>query len=348
MTNSFPSFLLPITLALLVGGSLLTGCRADAAIATSAPASPPPRILLLEANNMGWADLNCYGSFLVESPNLDELASDGVQFLQAYTGDHEPFPLAELIANGYAARELSGEQSDVTTTDEVLRQLEQLRDQRWAIRVSFGGPALPATARPDLVEYYQDLIDSTHWRPYPTVNYAAKVAEVDEQAGRIVDWLRRHDQLDSTLIVFTSSGGGPGPNGPLRGATGSLHEGGIRIPFIVHYPVATTETRSQDTPVTNDDVRTTILDLLRVPGRTGGRDLLPLLEGEKFPNRYLFWARSDSAAVRYGPYKMILDRATGAATYYNLTQFPDEGGGSKEGPRLGLRAALDEYLSGHD
>lgn len=45
---------------------------------------PLPNILLIVADDLGWADLNCYGNPLVKSPHLDALARSGVQFMQAY------------------------------------------------------------------------------------------------------------------------------------------------------------------------------------------------------------------------------------------------------------------------
>jgi len=44
----------------------------------------PPNIILILADDLGWSDLNCYGSEFHETPNLDSLAVGGVKFLDAY------------------------------------------------------------------------------------------------------------------------------------------------------------------------------------------------------------------------------------------------------------------------
>lgn len=44
----------------------------------------PPNIVLLLADDLGWADLGCYGADLHESPHLDRLASEGVRFTHAF------------------------------------------------------------------------------------------------------------------------------------------------------------------------------------------------------------------------------------------------------------------------
>src|SRR5437773_1239180 len=54
-----------------------------AAEAASA-ASRPPNIIFILADDLGWADLGCYGSTFYETPNLDRLARQGMRFTQAY------------------------------------------------------------------------------------------------------------------------------------------------------------------------------------------------------------------------------------------------------------------------
>ncbi len=44
----------------------------------------PPNIIVILADDLGWADLSCYGSTFYETPNLDKLASSGIRFTQAY------------------------------------------------------------------------------------------------------------------------------------------------------------------------------------------------------------------------------------------------------------------------
>jgi arylsulfatase A-like enzyme len=46
--------------------------------------SAKPNILIIFADDLGWADLSCYGSTFYETPNLDALALRGAKFTQAY------------------------------------------------------------------------------------------------------------------------------------------------------------------------------------------------------------------------------------------------------------------------
>lgn len=47
-------------------------------------ADPPPNILYIMADDMGYADVSCYGRREYTTSNIDRLAAGGVRFLQAY------------------------------------------------------------------------------------------------------------------------------------------------------------------------------------------------------------------------------------------------------------------------
>ena len=43
-----------------------------------------PNIIFVLADDLGWAELGCYGNTFNETPNLDKLAKQGVRFTHAY------------------------------------------------------------------------------------------------------------------------------------------------------------------------------------------------------------------------------------------------------------------------
>ena len=43
-----------------------------------------PNVIFILADDLGWTDLSCYGSRFYETPNLDQLAKEGVRFTNAY------------------------------------------------------------------------------------------------------------------------------------------------------------------------------------------------------------------------------------------------------------------------
>ncbi len=59
-----------------------------------------PNIVLILADDLGWADLACYGSTFYETPNLDKLASNGTRFTQAYASSPVCSPTRASLMTG--------------------------------------------------------------------------------------------------------------------------------------------------------------------------------------------------------------------------------------------------------
>lgn len=46
----------------------------------------PPNVILLVADDLGYAELGCYGQEIIRTPNVDRLAAEGMRFTQFYSG----------------------------------------------------------------------------------------------------------------------------------------------------------------------------------------------------------------------------------------------------------------------
>jgi len=64
----------------VVGGGMVSlampGCMS---ISKRVRIKRPPNILLIVSDDQGYSDLGCYGSTQVKTPNLDQLAAEGVR-----------------------------------------------------------------------------------------------------------------------------------------------------------------------------------------------------------------------------------------------------------------------------
>src|SRR5262245_47418013 len=66
---------------------LIAGAAGTLAFATSRHASAQaakPNIVFILADDMGYADVSCYGRPDLNTPNIDRIAANGLRFLQAY------------------------------------------------------------------------------------------------------------------------------------------------------------------------------------------------------------------------------------------------------------------------
>jgi arylsulfatase A-like enzyme len=93
--------------------------------------------------------------------------------------------------------------------------------------------------------------------------YHRMIQHMDEGIGWLVDALRSADLLDNTLIVFTSDNGGErfSDNWPLVGGKMDLTEGGIRVPWIAHWPAVIAPASVSAQPCMTMDWSATLLAL---------------------------------------------------------------------------------------
>jgi arylsulfatase A-like enzyme len=61
---------------------------------------PKPNIIFIMADDLGYADMGCYGQKLIQTPNLDKLAKEGLRFTQAYAGGPVCTPSRSVLMTG--------------------------------------------------------------------------------------------------------------------------------------------------------------------------------------------------------------------------------------------------------
>jgi len=89
----------------------------------SAGAQSRPNIIYIMADDLGYADLSCYGRKDYQTPHLDKLATQGVKFLNAYAGGPVCTPTRTSFMTGrYPARTPVGlrEPLDWTKKDSLM------------------------------------------------------------------------------------------------------------------------------------------------------------------------------------------------------------------------------------
>lgn len=66
--------------------------------------SPPPNVVMIVADDLGWSDLGCYGADLHETPHLDRFAKSAVRFTDAYSASVCSPTRASLLTGKHYAR----------------------------------------------------------------------------------------------------------------------------------------------------------------------------------------------------------------------------------------------------
>lgn len=157
--------------------------------------------------------------------------------------------------------------------------------------------------------------------PQQQRNHAAMVTRMDRDIGRLVEQLQQLGIDDNTLILFSSDNGphregGNDPDffnssGGLRGIKRSLHEGGIRVPFIARWPGKIAPGSTSDHIGAFWDVLPTLAELAgaKAPANSDGISFLPtLLAREQKAHEALYWEFHEGGTVqgvRMGNWKAV-------------------------------------------
>lgn len=158
--------------------------------------------------------------------------------------------------------------------------------------------------------------------------YATMIQSLDENVGRLLDYLDENGLRKNTLIVFTSDNefnGLQSGTKALRGAKGTVYEGGIRVPALIHWK-GQVAPRKSEKPICGMDYFPTFLELAQVEdckGKLDGESLVPLLKNNTFKDRALFWHVASTyknppcSIIRKGNWKLIQFLNDGSVELYN-------------------------------
>jgi len=80
--SQFATVLLPA-----MAGLLLVAFAGRPCLSADGDAKRPPNIIFILADDLGYAELGCYGQQKIKTPHLDRLAAEGMRFTQNYCGN---------------------------------------------------------------------------------------------------------------------------------------------------------------------------------------------------------------------------------------------------------------------
>lgn len=165
------------------------------------------------------------------------------------------------------------------------------------------------------------------WKRWKPANEGERIEKfkgmtlpVDEGVGQIREFLVKSGLDKNTFVLFFSDNGPsrdfPSGSPALRGAKGSVYEGGHRVPAIAWWPGKIEAGAVSNVPAISIDVMPTLLGIAQVtPPQErplDGVDLSPVLfEQKTLSPRPLFWASLSNRggraeAMRDGPWKLVV------------------------------------------
>lgn len=138
-------------------------------------------------------------------------------------------------------------------------------------------------------------------RNIPDAAFYGMIANIDENIGKLIDYLSSSKQMDNTIIIFTTDNGtaagaktdGNNPDGfitrgynaGMRGIKASMYEGGHRVPLFIHYKNGGISTgRDINELAAHFDIFPTLVDLCKLRKNPAkhfdGQSLVPLIKGD--------------------------------------------------------------------
>lgn len=202
---------------------------------------------------------------------LEQVRSEPFLLVYQHKAPHRPFTPAPRHARMFDSIELP--YPETFNDDYATRRVaKEARDMRFDISLAGDYRDLPKGLSEEAKKRWI-------YQRYVKDHYRA-VYGVDENLGRVLDYLEKRGLSENTVVIYTSD------NGFFLGEHGwydkrFMYEPSLRVPLLVRCPGLGARERVEDRFAQNIDFAPTILDLagVRIPEWMQGRSLRPLLEG---------------------------------------------------------------------
>jgi arylsulfatase A-like enzyme len=236
--------------------------------------------------------------------------------------------------------------------DKALKWISDNAGNRFFLYLTPTIPHADITAPPEGLGKYDGMFAETPFQgggytpqEKPRAAFAAMVSRLDRDVQRIMDTLESKGLAENTIVIFTSDNGmhvegghseeAFDSNGGFRGTKRDLYDGGIRTPFIVHWPAGIVPGSVSYHVSAFWDFLPTMCDLTgqSTPAGIDGISYLPALtgRGEQPRHEYLYWEfheRGGKQAVLKDNWKLVrLEVDNPDKTHielYNLDSDPTE------------------------
>ncbi|HWE39464.1 MAG TPA: sulfatase-like hydrolase/transferase [Isosphaeraceae bacterium] len=253
----------------------------------------------------------------------------------------EKFP--KRLWDGRTQRPVAGYADDLFT-DRAIDFLKRRRQRPFFLYIPYINSHFNIAAPEDEIARFRGKFAEVDPKHPANATYAAMVARLDRNVGRVLAALDEQGLAGNTLVVFTSDQGATfesgnkgtsvyhDSNAPFRGQKRTLWEGGMRVPAAARWPGHIPGGTVSDAVMQTIDLFPTFLAAAGVRPESAwhldGNDLLPAwTRGAPSPDRTLFfeWRSegSDLVAALRGDFKLVVQRG-GKPELYDVVADPAE------------------------
>jgi len=155
--------------------------------------------------------------------------------------------------------------------DYTLDFMRKHKDRPFFVYLATNLPHLPWNIANEYREKYDPGgTDTREVVPYAyrdMARFYGSIDKIDEQVGRVLDFLDREGLAENTIVMFLTDNGTVSLeyNAGMRGKKGSEYEGGHRVPLFVRWPDGNLEGGSEIESLTSHmDIAPTLIDLCKL------------------------------------------------------------------------------------
>jgi arylsulfatase B len=229
-------------------------------------------------------------------------------------------------------------------TNDAIKWLGQQNNAKpFFLWMAFTLPHDPLHLPPDTLHSYRNLSGTAaDITANPKTYFKAMVESMDNQVGKLYNWLQANNKLDSTDIIFLGDNGDEATVAQIPRAKGSIYQAGITVPFIITGPSVKNQGRVSNALVNFQDVFATIVEMAgftnwraQIPANKpiDSKSLMPILQNTATSVRP--WAftevfspappanSKEGKAMRNTDFK-LMNFDNGTQEFYNITNDPTE------------------------
>ncbi|MEM9158865.1 MAG: arylsulfatase [Verrucomicrobiota bacterium] len=197
------------------------------------------------------------GSVYPETPN-----GQGFDEFLGILGGLSQLYFDPILNHNGEAKQYKGYITEILAEASIQWMEQQIEsDKPFFCYVPFNAPHTPG------------LVEDQYWKTYydkrigrwEAVTYGM-IKVIDQEVGRMLDFLESKNQADNTIVIFMSDNG-PATwryNAGLRGKKGHVFDGGIRVPCFIRWP-SKLEPNTIKSPLAHIDILPTLADWCRIP-----------------------------------------------------------------------------------